>query len=82
MCESVSRSRSPHIVADSKVRDAATDIFHRTSRIPVIYVFGRKPLDVAHCVEESVNLLVNAPLETQRRTVLLRHDVAYTSIAG
>lgn len=39
-------------------------------------------MDLAHCVEESVKLLVNASLETQKRTVLLRHDVGYTNIAG
>jgi diphthamide biosynthesis protein 2 len=53
----------------------------RTYRLPVVYVFGRKPIDVVHCVAQFVNVL-NTSSAKNETTVLLRHDVAYTHYAG
>jgi len=53
----------------------------QTSRLPVIYVFGNKQIDVDHCVKALVEAVRenmgtgNQPLEGP---VLLRHDVAFT----
>ena len=60
-------------------------LFVRTYRLPVIYVFGQKPIDVDHCVAQLVHILDSLPTEnvsTKERTVLLRHDVAYSHRAG
>ncbi len=41
-----------------------------------MYVFGKKDVDISHCVEESLQNLPEA-LE-----VTLKHDVAYSHVAG
>jgi hypothetical protein len=50
----------------------------------VIYVFGQKPIDIYHCVQQFVSILnmSSAEHETEKRAILLRHDVAYTHLAG
>jgi diphthamide biosynthesis protein 2 len=58
---------------------------YRTSRLPVIYVFGKKNLDIDHCAESLVNALnLHAPSNPQHTDgpILLRHDVAFTHVAG
>jgi diphthamide biosynthesis protein 2 len=60
-------------------------LFVRTYRLPVIYVFGQKPIDGDHCVTQFVHILGTLPTEnasTKKRAVLLRHDVAYSHRAG
>ncbi|KAI0942716.1 hypothetical protein AcW1_003274 [Taiwanofungus camphoratus] len=49
------------------------------SRLPVIYVFGKKEVDPADCVDK---LLQSAKASAStKRTVFLRHDVVYAHIA-
>ncbi|KAK7681839.1 hypothetical protein QCA50_015186 [Cerrena zonata] len=48
----------------------------QTSRLPVIYVFGKKDIDVDDCVEKLLSTLKESSDEAQ--TILLRMDVAYT----
>ncbi|KAF8918751.1 putative diphthamide synthesis protein-domain-containing protein [Mucidula mucida] len=48
---------------------------YRTYRLPVMYVFGKKDVDISHCVEESLQNLPEA-LE-----MTLKHDVAYSHVA-
>ncbi|KAF8630567.1 hypothetical protein AX17_005379 [Amanita inopinata Kibby_2008] len=53
----------------------------QTSRLPVIYVFGKKKVDIGHCVDELVQTLRSiTPPETREINgpILLRHDVAFT----
>ncbi|KAH7886697.1 putative diphthamide synthesis protein-domain-containing protein, partial [Phlebopus sp. FC_14] len=50
----------------------------KTSRLPVIYVFGRKPIDVESCVDRLAEVVA----ASQRKTVALRHDVGYSYQAG
>ena len=57
-----------------------TTIFGRTSRLPVIYVFGKKDLDIEDCAEKLLSNLQNPSEETQ--SILLRMDVAYAHRAG
>ena len=57
----------------------------RTSRLPVIYVFGKKTIDVDLCVKKLVEAFVidlNDGDDVQRNTILLRHDVVFTHQAG
>lgn len=57
---------------------------NRTSRLPVVYVFGRKPIDVDECVQELSKILTTLPDtgETVTRSVLVRHDVGYSYRMG
>lgn len=52
----------------------------QTSRLPVIYVFGRKPIDVHSCVKQIVDLVTSNAKDVS--SVLIRHDVAYSYRAG
>ena len=62
--------------------------YTRTSRLPVIYVFGRKEIDVDKCITEFMNVfdqdhpVQDENAEQPKTTLLLRHDVAYTHAAG
>ncbi|KAI9463840.1 putative diphthamide synthesis protein-domain-containing protein [Boletus coccyginus] len=57
---------------------------HATSRLPVVYIFGRKPIDVENCAQELSNILARVPDagEMETKSVLVRHDVGYTYRAG
>ena len=57
-----------------------TTVSGRTSRLPVIYVFGKKELDIEDCAEKLLSNLQNSSEETQ--SILLRMDVAYAHRAG
>ncbi len=57
----------------------------RTSRLPVIYVFGKRKLDIDHCAEtlmDELNSQVPCDEERADGPILLRHDVAFTHLAG
>ncbi|KAJ8091767.1 Diphthamide biosynthesis protein 2 [Marasmius tenuissimus] len=47
------------------------------SRLPVVYVFGKSPIDVDDCVSK----LSAHATETETETILLRHEVGYTHLA-
>ena len=48
---------------------------HRTYRLPVIYVFGKKEIDVDDCVAQFV---AQCRVEDLKKPVILRHDVGYS----
>ncbi|KAI0315496.1 putative diphthamide synthesis protein-domain-containing protein [Amylostereum chailletii] len=48
----------------------------KTYRLPVIYVFGKKPIDVDDCVKTLTESVRTA--EHTSKHAILRHDVAYT----
>ena len=52
--------------------------FARTSQIPVIYAFGRKPIDVTNCVEELTNSIRDSPRTSSVERLGLRCDVLYS----
>ncbi|KAI9463842.1 hypothetical protein HD554DRAFT_2123146 [Boletus coccyginus] len=54
------------------------------SRLLVVYIFGRKPIDVEDCVQELSNILAGVPDagEMETKSMLVRHDVGYTYRAG
>ena len=54
----------------------------RTSRLPVIYVFGKKPLDIDRCVEALASEFESNSQKDSTTVILLRHDVVYTHHAG
>lgn len=55
-------------------------IYPRNYRLPVIYVFGKKPVDVKDAAEK---LLVSyTSSDPSAELVVLKHDVAYTHDAG
>ncbi|EPQ53261.1 diphthamide biosynthesis protein [Gloeophyllum trabeum ATCC 11539] len=51
----------------------------KTYRMPVIYVFGKKTLDVEDCVSKLAECISS---KDQPKRVVLRHDVAYSHVAG
>ena len=57
----------------------------RTSRLPVIYVFGKKTVDVDLCVKQLVEAFdvdVTDGNDVQKNAILLKHDVVFTHQAG
>lgn len=56
----------------------------RTSRLPVIYVFGKKTVDVGHCVKKLVEAFddISDGNGMQKNAILLKHDVVFTHQAG
>ncbi|KIM87854.1 hypothetical protein PILCRDRAFT_263533 [Piloderma croceum F 1598] len=68
-----------HIDADAMVHYGHA-CMSQTYRLPVIYVFGKKPIDVDHCVKQLVSILdassANEPKD--KKAILLHHDVVYT----
>ncbi|KAF8711987.1 hypothetical protein AX14_013182 [Amanita brunnescens Koide BX004] len=72
-----------HVDADAMIHYGYA-CMSQTSRLPVIYVFGKKNLDIDHCAESLVNALnLHAPSNPQHTDgpILLRHDVAFTHVA-
>jgi diphthamide biosynthesis protein 2 len=57
-------------------------ICFRTSRLPVIYVFGKKKVGVEHCVTEFINSLRRGGVDFHSKGVLFRHDTVYSHQAG
>lgn len=69
-----------HVDADAMVHYGHA-CMSQTYRLPVIYVFGQRPIDVDDCVTQFVNMLNMSATEhetTKEMAVLLQHDVAYT----
>lgn len=58
----------------------------RQARLPVIYVFGKKPLDIDHCVASFASAYdtykTPSDAEVQADVILLTHDVSYTHLSG
>jgi len=52
--------------------------FIRTSQIPVIYVFGRKPFDVLYCITELANSIRDSPRASSAERLVLRCNVVYS----
>ncbi|KAI0350265.1 diphthamide biosynthesis protein [Trametes cingulata] len=65
-----------HVDADALVHYGHA-CMSQTSRLPVIYVLGKKPIDPVHCADSFVHTLRAASDSSQKSTVLLRYDVAY-----
>ncbi|KAL9709008.1 Diphthamide biosynthesis protein 2 [Leucoagaricus gongylophorus] len=53
-----------------------------TSRLPIVYVFGQKPLDIQRCVSVLVEAYQSHGSDYPSRMALLRHEVGYTHLAG
>jgi diphthamide biosynthesis protein 2 len=56
----------------------------RTSRLPVIYVFGKKTVEVDICVKKLVEAFddISDGSDMQKNRILLKHDVVFTHQAG
>ncbi|KAI0370673.1 diphthamide biosynthesis protein [Pilatotrama ljubarskyi] len=65
-----------HVDADALVHYGHA-CMSQTSRLPVIYVLGKKLIDPVHCAESFVETLKSASDSFSRTKVLLRYDVAY-----
>jgi diphthamide biosynthesis protein 2 len=58
-----------------------TDVsLFRNYRLPIIYVFGKRPIDVDDAAHELLESYTISGISA--KTVVLRHDVAYTHAAG
>ena len=55
-------------------------IFCRHYRLPVIYVFGKKPVDVTDAAQKLLESYVSSNILV--KSVAFRHDVAYAHEAG
>jgi len=53
---------------------------YRNYRLPVIYVFGKKPVDVTNVAQKLRESYVSSNIPA--KSVVFRHDVAYTHEAG
>ncbi|KAI0631510.1 diphthamide biosynthesis protein [Trametes polyzona] len=65
-----------HVDADALVHYGHA-CMSQTSRLPVIYVLGKKPVDPAHCAETFLDALGSSPTSSQKSSIVLRYDVAY-----
>ena len=56
----------------------------RSSRLPVIYVFGKKIVDVDLCIKQLVEAFddMSDGNDVQKNAILLKHDVVFTHQAG
>ena len=48
----------------------------------MFYVFGKKNIDIDHCVSSLGEILRSSSGDSPRSTAILRHDVAYVHQAG
>ncbi|KAH9929211.1 diphthamide biosynthesis protein [Fomitopsis serialis] len=65
-----------HVEADAMVHYGHA-CMSQTSRLPVIYVFGKKPIDSADCIDSFVQALASSSSEHTKGACMLRLDVAY-----
>ncbi|RPD58166.1 diphthamide biosynthesis protein [Lentinus tigrinus ALCF2SS1-7] len=65
-----------HVEADALVHYGHA-CMSQTSRLPVIYVLGKKPIDPSHCAECFFDVVTAQSNVADRQTVLLRYDVGY-----
>ncbi|KZT04025.1 diphthamide biosynthesis protein [Laetiporus sulphureus 93-53] len=65
-----------HVDADAIVHYGHA-CMSQTSRLPVIYVFGKKAIDPDKCFEAFIQSMSKAPSVLDRKTILLKLDVAY-----
>ncbi|KAI0804663.1 putative diphthamide synthesis protein-domain-containing protein [Irpex lacteus] len=68
-----------HVDADAMVHYGHA-CMSQTSRLPVIYVFGRRSIDVDDCVTQLTDTIKAA--DPQPRNILLRTDVRYSHVAN
>ena len=55
----------------------------RTSRLPVIYVFGRKKIDVELCVQKITEYVISAAEDIKDTDYIeIRHEVSLTYLAS
>ncbi|KAL1943663.1 hypothetical protein VTO73DRAFT_4108 [Trametes versicolor] len=64
-----------HVDADALVHYGHA-CMSQPSRLPVIYVLGRKPVDPSHCAD-SFSETLKSLQTSEKSTILLRYDVAY-----
>ncbi|KAF7789170.1 hypothetical protein EIP86_000107 [Pleurotus ostreatoroseus] len=68
-----------HVDADAMVHYGHA-CMSQTSRLPVIYVFGKKPVDVSDCVKGLLASMKATEVDTE--SIILKTDVAYSHAAG
>ncbi|KAI0248536.1 diphthamide biosynthesis protein [Lactifluus subvellereus] len=68
-----------HVDADAVVHYGHA-CMSKNYRLPVIYVFGKKPIDLADAAQKLLESYTSSGISA--KTVVLRHDVAYTHAAG
>ncbi|KAI9058971.1 diphthamide biosynthesis protein [Trametes sanguinea] len=65
-----------HVDADALVHYGHA-CMSQTSRLPVIYVLGKKPIEPQHCADSVSAALQSTSSLSEKKSVLLRYDVAY-----
>ncbi|CDO73865.1 hypothetical protein BN946_scf185016.g22 [Trametes cinnabarina] len=65
-----------HVDADALVHYGHA-CMSQTSRLPVIYVPGKKPIDPSHCADSVAAAFNSTPVLSEKHDVVLRYDVAY-----
>ncbi|KAH9975018.1 putative diphthamide synthesis protein-domain-containing protein [Lactifluus volemus] len=67
-----------HVDADAVIHYGHA-CMSKNYRLPVIYVFGKAPIDVANAAQELLKSYTTSGISA--KSVVLRHDVAYTHAA-
>ncbi|EED77850.1 predicted protein, partial [Postia placenta Mad-698-R] len=71
-----------HVDADAIVHYGHA-CMSQTSRLPVIYVFGKKDIDIADCMDSLISSLRASPsFREDGGAIMLRHDVSYAHRAS
>ncbi|KAI0084566.1 diphthamide biosynthesis protein [Irpex rosettiformis] len=68
-----------HVEADAMVHYGHA-CMSQTSRLPVVYVFGRRSIDIDDCIAQFSDIIKAA--DHQSRKILLRTDVRYSHVAN
>ncbi|KAJ3560062.1 hypothetical protein NP233_g11082 [Leucocoprinus birnbaumii] len=77
---SKTQTTAQHVTADAMVHYGHACL-SLTSRLPVIYVFGHKTLDINRCITKLPEAYCSQNPEYPPRHALLRHEVGYTHLA-
>ncbi|KAH9895870.1 diphthamide biosynthesis protein [Cubamyces lactineus] len=70
-----------HVDADALVHYGHA-CMSQTSRLPVIYVLGKRPIDASHCAESFAETLAALEDPSRYKTVVLKYDVSYAHKIG
>jgi len=66
-----------HVDADAMVHYGHA-CMSQTSRLPVIYVFGKKEIDTSDCVDRLVDSFKSSSSSPNKNIIMLKHDVGFS----
>ena len=57
-------------------------VLFRTSRLPVLYVFGRRDIDLDSCVSKLTEYITTHDGCKEAKAISIKHDVVFAHVAG